>query len=123
MSSKWRSSIPIAAVAAAAALAFPGVANAAVNASVADGVLTVTGDGSDAITISCDAGGNVVVADAVVPLPATACNTITAINVTGGDGAHVITLTGVTDAAYSALVKTTIAAGEVLWLHRSLPSF
>ena len=43
--------------------------------------------------------------------PTTACNTITAINVTGGDGANVITLTGVTAAAYSALTKTTINAG------------
>ena len=45
-------------------------------------------------------------------LPATACNTITAINVTGGDGANVITLTGVTAAAYSALTQTTINAGD-----------
>jgi Ca2+-binding RTX toxin-like protein len=111
VSAKWKGSIPIAGVAVAAALAFPGIANAAVNANVVGGVLTVTGEGSDAITISCDAGGNVAVADAVVPLPATACNTITAINVTGGDGANVITLTGVTDAAYSALTKTTINAG------------
>ena len=112
MSAKWKCSIPIAGVAVAAALAFPGIANAAVNANVAGGVLTVTGDGSDAITISCDAGGNVVVANAVVPLPATACNTITAINVTGGDGANVITLTGVTDAAFTALNQTTINAGD-----------
>ena len=34
-----------------------------------------------------------------MPLPATACTTITAIDVTGGDGANVITLTGVTAAA------------------------
>jgi Ca2+-binding RTX toxin-like protein len=112
VSAKWKSSIPIAGVAVAAALAFPGIANAAVNANVAGGVLTVTGEGSDAITISCDAGGNVVVANAVVPLPATACNTITAINVTGGDGANVITLTGVTDAAFTALNQTTINAGD-----------
>ena len=110
MSAKWKSPIPIAGVAVAAALAFPGIANAAVNANVAGGVLTVTGTGSDAITISCDGGGNVAVASAA--LPATACNTITAINVTGGDGANVITLTGVTAAAYSALTQTTINAGD-----------
>ena len=46
MSSKWKSSIPVAGVAAVAALAFPGIASAAVNANVAGGVLTVTGDGS-----------------------------------------------------------------------------
>ena len=110
MSAKWKSPIPIAGVAVAAALAFPGIASAAVTANVAGGVLTVTGTGSDAITISCDGAGNVAVANATVA-PATACNTITAINVTGGDGANVITLTGVTDAAYSALTKTTINAG------------
>ena len=109
MSAKWKSSIPIAGVAVAAALAFPGIANAAVTANVNNDVLAVTGTGSDAITISCDAGGNVLVANAA--LAPTACDTITAINVTGGDGANVITLTGVTDAAYSELTKTTINAG------------
>ena len=48
--------------AAAALLAFPGIANAAVTAKVERRRLTVTGDGSDAITISCDGGGNVAVA-------------------------------------------------------------
>jgi Ca2+-binding RTX toxin-like protein len=100
----------MAGVVAAAALAFPGIANAAVQASVTDGVLTVTGDGADAITISCD-GGNVLVADAVVPLPPTACDTITAIDVTGGEGANVITLTGVTNAAFTELDLATIDAG------------
>jgi RTX calcium-binding nonapeptide repeat (4 copies) len=109
VSAKWKSSIPIAGVAVAAALAFPGIASAAVAANVAGGVLTVTGEGSDAITISCDAG-NVAVAGAVVT-PATACSAITAINVTGGEGANVITLTGVTAATYTALTKTTINAG------------
>ena len=96
MSPKWKSSIPVAAFAAAAALAFPGIASAEVDASVALGVLTVTGEDGDAITISCDAGGDVAVADADPPLPATPCTTITAIDVTGGAGANVITLTGVT---------------------------
>ena len=35
MSAKWKSSIPIAAAAVAAALAFPGLASATVNANVA----------------------------------------------------------------------------------------
>ena len=109
MSSKWKCSIPVAGVAAAAALAFPGIASAAVNANVAAGVLTVTGDGADAITISCDAGGDVAVANAA--LPATDCSAITAIDVTGGDGASVITLTGVTAEAYTALTRTTIDGG------------
>jgi hypothetical protein len=73
---------------------------------------TVTRDGSDAITISCDGEGKVVVPNALVPLPGTACNTITAIDVTGGDGANVITLTGVTEAAFTALDQTTINAGD-----------
>ena len=67
MSAKWKSPIPIAGVAVVAALAFPGIASAAVNANVAGGVLTVTGTGSDAITISCDGGGNVAVASAASP--------------------------------------------------------
>ncbi|MGZ8633513.1 MAG: calcium-binding protein [Solirubrobacteraceae bacterium] len=71
--------------------------------------MTGTSTGSDAITISCDAG-NVAVANATVA-PATACTAITAINVTGGDGANVITLTGVTALTYSALTQTTINAG------------
>jgi Ca2+-binding RTX toxin-like protein len=109
VSTKWKCSIPVAGAAAAAALAFPGIASAAVNANVAAGVLTVTGDGADAITISCDAGGDVAVANAA--LPATDCAAITAIDVTGGDGASVITLTGVTAAAYPALTQTTIDGG------------
>ena len=111
MSAKWKSSIPIAGAAVAAVLAFPGIASAAVTANVAaGGVLNVTGQGTDAITISCDGAGNVVVANAA--LPATACNTITAINVTGGTGANVITLTDVKAAAFTALTQTTINAGD-----------
>jgi Ca2+-binding RTX toxin-like protein len=104
---KWQGAIPIG-IAAAAALAFPGIASAAVQAHVNNGVLTVTGAGSDAITIACT-NGNVDVTG--VTLAPVACNTITAINVTGGDGANVITLTGVTDATYTALTQTTIHAG------------
>ncbi len=111
MSPTWKSSIPIAALAAAAALAFPGIASAEVDASVALGVLTVTGEDGDAITITCNAGGNVVVADADPPVPATPCTSITAIGVTGGTGANVITLTGVTATAFNTLVQTTINAG------------
>ena len=108
MSAKWKGSIPIAGVAVAAALGFPGIANAAVTAAVNGGVLTVNGTGSDAITISCDGSGNVAVADATVAPAPTACTAITSIIVNGGDGANVITLTGVTDAAYSALTKTCL---------------
>ncbi len=110
MSSRWKKSIPVAGIAAAAALALPGIANAAVTASVAGGVLTVEGEGADAITITCD-GGNVAVAGNTTPFADTLCTTITDIDVTGGDGANVITLTGVTAAAYTALDKVDIAAG------------
>jgi hypothetical protein len=110
VSSRWKKSIPVAGIAAAAALALPGIANAAVTASVAGGVLTVEGEGGDAITITC-AGGNVAVAGNTTPFADTLCTTITDIDVTGGDGANVITLTGVTAAAYTALGKVDIAAG------------
>ena len=53
MAPKWKSSIPIAGVAAAAALAFPGIANATVTSAVVNGTeLTVTSDAADAITIA-----------------------------------------------------------------------
>ena len=48
----------LAGAAAAAALAFPGIANAAVNSTVTAGALTVTSDAADPITITND-GGNV----------------------------------------------------------------
>ena len=111
MASKWKCSVPMAGFVAAAALAFPGIASAAVEADVDAGVLTVSGDAADAITIACDAGGDVTVANNTTPFPLTDCSAITAIDVTGGDGANVITLTGVTAAAYTALTQTTIDAG------------
>ncbi|HYI18436.1 MAG TPA: hypothetical protein VD836_06980 [Solirubrobacteraceae bacterium] len=112
MSSKWKCSLPMAGVVAAAALAFPGIASAAVVAEIDAGVLTVTGNGADAVTISCDAGGDVAVADNTTPFPVpTDCADITAIDVTGGDGANVITLTAVTAAAYTSLAQATIDAG------------
>ena len=101
MAPKWKSSIPIAGVAAAAALAFPGIASATVTAIVnGAGVLTVNGAGNDAISIAC-VNGNVDVPGATVT-PATACANVTTINVTGGDGANVISLVGVTKALFPA---------------------
>ena len=44
MAPKWKSSIPIAGVAAMAAMAFPGIANAAVVPNVNGSELTLTGD-------------------------------------------------------------------------------
>ena len=66
----------LAAAAVAALLAFPGVASAAVNSSVAGGVLTVTSDAGDAITIT-SAGGNVKVNGADPGTGAVASNAIT----------------------------------------------
>ena len=48
----------LAGAAAAAALAFPGIANAAVTSTVTAGALTVTSDAADPIAIT-SAGGNV----------------------------------------------------------------
>ena len=88
----------LAGAAAAAVLAFPGIANAAVNSTVAAGALTVTSDAADPIAIT-SAGGNVKINGADPGTGAVASNTITSIAVTGGpaptrstspaDGGHV----------------------------------
>src|SRR5215213_8571931 len=85
----------LAGAAAAAVLAFPAVASANVTATVTAGALTVTGQAGDGIAITCVA--NQVKVNGQDPAPATACDAITSIAVTGGDGANVIDLSGVTD--------------------------
>ena len=94
---------------AATLLAFPGVASAAVTSTVAGGVLTVSSDGADPITISCNSGkvrvnGDDLTAD---------CNAIGSIVVNGGPGANTINLAGVTAAAFTTLTSTTIDAGDL----------
>jgi Ca2+-binding RTX toxin-like protein len=81
---------------AAALLAFPGIANAAVTSTVdAAGALTVTSNAGDAITITCV--GDQVKINGQDPAPAaTACDAITSITVTGDDAANVINLAAVT---------------------------
>ena len=89
----------LAGAAAAALLAFPGAASAAVTSSVAGGVLTVNSDAGDTIAITCVAnqvkvnGGNPGSPPAVA-----ACDSITSIVVNGGPGDNLITLAGVEDA-------------------------
>ena len=93
----------------AALLAFPTVASAAVTSSVSGGVLTVSSDAGDPITITC-VGGNVKVNDqdpGATPTPAL-CTAITAIDVHGGPGGNAITLTGVTTAAFPNITTVTI---------------
>jgi Ca2+-binding RTX toxin-like protein len=84
----------LAGAAAAAVLTFPAVASADPQSTINAGVLTVSGDADDAIAITC-------VADAVrvngATVPGGACSTITSIVATGGAGANVIDLSGVTD--------------------------
>jgi Ca2+-binding RTX toxin-like protein len=100
----------LAAAAVAALLAFPGVASAAVNSSVAGGVLTVTSDAGDAITIT-SAGGNVKVNGADPGTGAVASNAIARIEVDGGPGGNAIDLTGVTNAAFPN-VASVLADGN-----------
>jgi hypothetical protein len=94
--------------AVAALLAFPGIANATVTSSVAGGVLSVSSNADDPITIIC-AGGNVKVNDGNPGGGgAVACTTITSIDVDGGPGANAINLAGVTLAAFPNVSAVTI---------------
>ena len=95
--------------AALALLAFPGVASAAVVASAAGGVLTVTSDAADPIAITCAA--NAVKVNGADPAPAQPCDDIATIDVTGGPGANAITLVGVTIAAFPDLTAVDVDGG------------
>src|SRR5215207_3290235 len=95
---------------ALALLAFPGVASAVVTSSVGAGVLTVDGEADDAIAITCDA--NDVQVNGADPDDGQAdCDSIESILVTGGDGANAITLTGVTVAAFPAVISVDVEGG------------
>ena len=100
-----------------AVLAFPAAASAAVTSSVDAGVLTVNGEADDAIAITCVA--NQVKVNTQDPDDgAAACDAITSIVVTGGDGANVIDLSGVSDrddtvnTDYPAITSVTIDGGD-----------
>src|SRR5688572_10056660 len=86
---------------AAALLALPAVASADVTATVTGGVLTVEAEAADAVTITCDA--NQIKVNGANPTGNGACDVLTGIDVTAGDGASAITLTGVTAAAFPAI--------------------
>ena len=99
MAPKWKSTIPIAGVAAAAALAFPGIANATVTPTVSGTELTLTADAGDAIAVGSD-GTNVTVNGPSIGVPA---GTLTKLTVIGDAPANTISLVGVTKAAFPAL--------------------
>jgi len=103
----------LAGAAAAALLALPGVANAAVTSTVAGGVLTVNSTADDAITITC-AIDKVKVNGADPGTGPADCAAIASIDVHGGPGANAITLTGVTTAAFPNVASVAIdgAAGN-----------
>jgi Ca2+-binding RTX toxin-like protein len=104
----------LAGAAVAAALAFPGIANAAVNSAVANNALTVTSTADDAITITCDAQGHVLVNGGNPGSGQFDCDLLTSITVTGGPGANVIDLTGIDANAFPRVTAVTAngAAGN-----------
>jgi Ca2+-binding RTX toxin-like protein len=97
-------------VAAAAALAFPGGASAAVNSQVANGDLRVTSDAGDEVVIT-DVGGKVKVNGADPQSGEAASATIDSIAVTGGPEANNIDLKGVTGTAFPLLSSVTVDGG------------
>ncbi|HEY6776459.1 MAG TPA: calcium-binding protein [Thermoleophilaceae bacterium] len=92
--------------AAAALLAFPGVASATVTSSVTNGDLVVSSDAGDAITIT-NVGGQVKVNGADPGNVPTAVTAIDSIAVTGDAGANNIDLSGVTG-DFTALASITV---------------
>jgi Ca2+-binding RTX toxin-like protein len=102
----------LAGAATVALLAFPGLASAAVTSAVNGGALTASSDAADPIAITC-VGGNVKVNGGNPGGGAdVACNTITSITVTGGPGANLLDLSGVTDQTFPAVAAVTVSGGE-----------
>jgi Ca2+-binding RTX toxin-like protein len=96
--------------AAAALLAFPGAANAAVNSQVTNGDLVVTSDAGDPIVIT-DVGGNVKVNGDNPGNGTFASSTIDSIVVTGGPDANTIDLSGVNNPPFTALASINVDGG------------
>jgi Ca2+-binding RTX toxin-like protein len=96
--------------AAAALLAFPGAASAAVTSQVTNGDLTVTSNAGDAIVIT-DVGGQVKVNGADPGNGPAASATIDSIAVTGGPDANTIDLKGVNGNAFTALTSVKVNGG------------
>ena len=102
----------LAGAATVALLAFPGLASAAVTSAVNGGALSASSDAADPIAITC-VGGNVKVNGGNPGGGAdVACNTITSITVTGGPGANLLDLSGVTDQTFPAVAAVTVSGGE-----------
>ena len=83
------------------------------------GVLSVTSNGSDAISVGADQAGKVTLNGSVLTASLAAGGTgqvsasaVTSLTVTGGAGANSIDLSGVTSAAFPNLTGTTINAGD-----------
>jgi Ca2+-binding RTX toxin-like protein len=96
--------------AAAALLAFPGAASAAVTSSVTNGDLVVSSDAGDAITIT-SVGGQVKVNGADPGNGPAASTTIDSITVTGGSGDNNINLSGVNGTDFTTLASVTVDGG------------
>src|SRR5215207_2204264 len=97
-------------VAAAAALAFPGAASAAVTSQVASGDLVVTSNAGDAVVIT-DVGGQVKVNGGDPQSGEAASATIDSIAITGGPDANSIDLKGVTGTAFPLLANVAVDGG------------
>ncbi|MCC6453595.1 MAG: hypothetical protein IT328_01495 [Caldilineaceae bacterium] len=80
---------------------------AAVTSDVTAGVLMVASDDADPIAVTCD-GGNVKVNGADPTGGPFACNTITAMDVTGGPGDNLIDLNVVDSVVFTSLVTVTV---------------
>jgi Ca2+-binding RTX toxin-like protein len=93
--------------AAAALLAFPGAASAAVTSTVTNGDLVVTSDAGDAIAIT-SVGGQVKVNGANPGNGPAASATIDSIVVTGDSGANNIDLSGVNGTDFTTLASVTV---------------
>ncbi|HET7845516.1 MAG TPA: CHRD domain-containing protein [Xanthomonadales bacterium] len=84
-------------------------ARAAISSTVAGGVLTVTSDAGDAITITCPSG-NVLVNGANPDTGASGCAALAQLVVNGGPLANDIDISAVTAAAFPALASRNIVA-------------
>jgi Ca2+-binding RTX toxin-like protein len=92
-------------------VAIPQIALAAVTSTVVSGVLTVSSDNADPITLVCDA--SFVKINGTDPgSGAAACNTIISITVTGGPGDNTIDLSTVTAVDFSSLTSITLNGGN-----------
>lgn len=97
-------------VLAAAAVAFllsAAAASAAVTAEFFYGTLTVSSDGSDAITVTCS-GGAAKVNGADPEGDPARCGQVDTVEITGGPGPNSIDLSGVTAAAYSGAESVSV---------------